>query len=129
MVDDGQEAVKNTSITTHERPRCSPFALVFALALRSPLSFPRSPRQSHFDNSQRMAGSRRKGKSAAISYQKVDSDIDMQDDDRQVEASKGEFKARSLDYRGRTRDSCRVRSSSVSFALPCSYSRTRAAAG
>lgn len=42
-----------------------------------------------------MAGSRRKGKAAAISYQEVDSDIDMQDDDRQVEASKGEIQQRA----------------------------------
>ncbi|ORY84733.1 hypothetical protein BCR35DRAFT_351827 [Leucosporidium creatinivorum] len=35
-----------------------------------------------------MAGSRRKITKSAISYQEVDSDIDMQDEDRQVEASK-----------------------------------------
>ena len=38
-----------------------------------------------------MAGSRRKSKANTISYQEVDSDIDMQHDDRQVEASKGEL--------------------------------------
>lgn len=38
-----------------------------------------------------MAGSRRKSNATTISYQEVDSDVDMQDEDRQVEASKGEL--------------------------------------
>lgn len=62
-----------------------------AFALAPLLSLLILTRLFYFDSSCSMAGSRRKSKAAAISYQEVDSDIDMQDEDRQVEASKGEL--------------------------------------